>query len=628
MKKLLLLVSLILIFALTACSVGSSVEDVSTTSTGNNQETTTVSVETTLPTAANTVADALIENQSSHEDAEDLVWDAASVIQITLLGDTIEANAAGVSVAGSTVTISAAGTYQFSGSLSDGQILINTEDKEIVRLILDGVDLHSSTSAPIYVMAADEVVLVLAKGSQNRVSDGSEYVTATADGNEPNAAIFSMADLTIYGTGSLMVEGNYNDGIASKDGLVIASGTLIVSAPDDGIRGKDYLVVDDGNLTIQSQGDGLVSDNAEDAAKGYVSIEAGVFNISTAGDAIQAETDVLISSGDFTLTTGGGSEALPGDSNSAKGIKGAVSVNIEGGNFSIDSADDAIHSNDSVVINGGAFVISSGDDGVHADATLVINNGEFSIQKSYEGIESAAITINGGNLNIVSSDDGINIAAGNDGSGSNQGMMPGMRPGMGGGAGQDAFTTSGNNLLTIHGGLIVVEAAGDGLDVNGSITMTGGVVLVNGPTEQMNGAIDYDGFFNISGGLIAAAGSAGMAMAPSASSGQNSLLVFFSSNQPAGTLVHIQDDNGTDVFTFAPTKQFQSFAFSSPDLMQGSGYQIYLGGSSTGTLSGQDYEGGTYSGGTLYSSVTISAGVTQVGTGGMGGRPGGGGPRP
>ena len=269
------------------------------------------------------------------------------------------------------------------------------------------------------------------------------------------------------------------------------------------------------------------------------------------------------------------------------------------------------------MINNGTFNLASGDDGMHADKTLEINNGEFQITQSYEGIESAAITINDGYFQMIASDDGINVAGGNDGSGMGQGMRPGGKPNRGGGPGQDTYTSSGSYTLDINGGYIYVDAAGDGIDVNGAITMTGGTVIVNGPTQNMNGALDYDQGFNISGGFLLAVGSAGMAQAPGTSSSQNSILVNFNSAQQAGTLIHIQGSNGEDILTFSPTKVYQSIAFSSADIVTGTTYDMYLGGSSTGTATDGLYEGGTYSSGTQYTSLTISGVVTSVGGGGF-----------
>jgi hypothetical protein len=194
-------------------------------------------------------------------------------------------------------------------------------------------------------------------------------------------------------------------------------------------------------------------------------------------------------------------------------------------------------------------------------------------------------------------------------------MPPGGRPGRGG-PGMDAFTFTGDTYLTINGGTIVVEAAGDGIDVNGAIEMTGGLVVVNGPTQQMNGALDYDASFTISGGLLAAAGSAGMAQAPGDASSQLSLLLNFPSVLPAGTVIHIQTSAGDELLTFAPLKPFQSIAFSSPALATGMAVEIYYDGSATGTALAGLYLDGAYTPGTQVASFTLANVVTRVGNSG------------
>ncbi|MBN1137541.1 MAG: carbohydrate-binding domain-containing protein [Anaerolineae bacterium] len=562
-------------------------------------------------TEADSVAEAVTANKRDHGDAEDYAWDSSGAIQIALQGDSITADGASVTIDGSRATITSAGTYVISGSLADGQIIVNSQEDGIVRLVLDGVDISSSTGAPIYVMSADEAIIVLGDNTENSVSDGASYVVGDAEEDAPNAAIFSMADLTIYGNGSLAVDGNYNDGIASKDGLIIAGGTLAVGAVDDGIRGKDYVVVKGGDITVDAQGDGLKSDNEEDATKGYVLVEGGAIHVTSGNDAIEGQTDVLIAGGEIVVIAGGGSEGRIGESASAKGILAAVSVNIDGGTITISSADDAIHSNGSLTINGGTFILSTGDDAMHADSTLKINGGEISITDSFEGLESAIITINDGDIHIVSSDDGINVASGNDGSGMNFGPGRGGRPG--GGPGQDAFAASGSYYLAINGGYVYVDADGDGIDANGYIEMTDGVVIVNGPTENMNGALDYISGFEISGGFLVAVGSAGMAQAPDQSSSQYSLLLNLNSTLRAGTLIHIQSSDGEEILTFVPSKQYQSIAFSSPKLASGSTYEVYYGGNSTGTATDGLYQGGTVSSATALGSFTVSSIVTAIG---------------
>lgn len=619
MKKIAqLLMIIILIFTLTACSVSNPTV---TSSASAGQKSTTIPTVQTTPVVASTktastettsTVAAPIQNSKTHEDASDYPYDAAAVIAITLNGNTISTNGTGVTIAGSTATISAAGTYSLSGKLSDGQIIVNTKAKEVVRLILNGVNIQSSTSAPIYIAEAKKVVILLADQTQNTLSDAKSYVFAVPAEEEPNAAIFSKSDLTIAGSGALTVNGNFQDGISSKDGLIIASGTITVNAADDGIRGKDYLVIKDGKFTINAKGDGLKSDNETDTAQGYISIARGAINITAGGDAITAQTDVTITSGEFTISSGGGSNQKAADTTSAKGIKAIQNVRIDGGTYTINGADDGLHTNGNLIINGGTFSIATADDGLHADATLTINGGDVRITKSYEGVESAVITINNGYVNVVSSDDGINGAGGSEGAGANPGM-PGGRPG------QNPGSASAKYFLYIHGGNVYVNANGDGIDVNGTIEMTGGMLLVSGPTAQMNGALDYDVAFKLTGGTVVAAGSSGMAMAPDQTSSQPSVLIYLSANQPAGTLVHIQNSAGEDILTFAPTKAYQSLSFSSAKLVKGATYTIFTGGKSTGTLKDNLYQGGTYSGGTQVASFTVSGTVTTVGSGGRSG---------
>jgi hypothetical protein len=557
-------------------------------------------IEDEIDNSESTVTDATSENSADHEAVADYTWDSSTVLPVVLNGATITENAAGATASGSKLTITSAGNYSFSGTLTDGQIVVNTTDVATVRLILNGVDIHNSTSAPIYVKSAKKVVIVLADGTKNSLTDGTSYTYDVVADQEPNACLFSKADLSIFGSGQLTVTGNFGDAISGKDGLIIKSGTLAVTAADDGIRGKDYLVVKSGNLTVNAKGDGLKSDNVEDATKGYISIESGTVTVVSTGDAIAAETDVLIKSGQFNLTSGGGSSKSASATVSSKAIKALVSLIIDGGTFIISSADDAIHSNSSVAVNGGTFSISTADDGIHAETALGISGGNILITKSYEGLESKVITINKGEIRLTASDDGVNCA-----DGTSSGGAPGGFPGGGG-------ITSGSCYLYINGGYVLVNAGGDGIDINGSVVMTDGTLVVNGPTENMNGPLDYDGSFKISGGSVLAAGSSGMAMIPGTTSTQYSVLLNLSSAKTAGTLVRFQTSDGKELFTFAPTKKYQSVAYSSSLITNGTVIDVYFGGTSTGTLTDGIYSGGTYSGGTKYTSITVSGVATKV----------------
>jgi len=625
MKKILVfLLTVLLVLSLVGCSTAAGQSEAAATSAP--VKTTADPADT--PAAASTVTPAAV-----HYDAEDLNVTAADAdgTVITLEGDTITVTGSGAEVQGNTVTITAAGTYHIRGVLNDGQIIVNTPGEEKVVLSLEGTRISSASSAPIYAQNAGKTVITLAEGTENVLTDAASYVL-DAGATEPNAAIFSNDDLTLNGDGALTVIANYHNGISTDDDLKITGGTITVTAMNDGLKGKNSITLKNGVVTVTAGGDGLRADNAEDPEQGVITIEGGALQVTSELDGIHAETNVLVSGGDIAIVSGGGSanssrqvgagnwgapnmSTTAEDTASVKGIKATAAVTITGGNITIDAADDALHSNGSFTLNGGTVQLASGDDGIHADATLEINGGALTITHSYEGLESAIITLNEGVIHVTASDDGINTAGGADGSA------------LGGRPGQDMFAATGDYHLNIHGGYVYVDAGGDGIDSNGPIDMTAGVVIVNGPTENMNGALDYLGSFTLTGGFLIAVGSAGMAEAPSATSTQYSVLVSFSSMLEAGTLLHIASADGREIVTFAPAKAFQSVALSSPALQNGVTYNVFTGGQATGDLTDGLYSGGTYTGGAQASSFTISSIVTGTGGGFFGG-PGGGMPRP
>ncbi len=560
-------------------------------------------------------------------------WKNENPNYIELNGTTANLKGSGAEVKNSKVTITSAGIYVISGKLNDGQIIVDVQDKGTVRLVLNGTEIKSSDNAPIYVKNAGKTIVSLEAGTENTITDGTKYTLEDTSSDEPSAAIFSKDNLIINGTGKLTVKGNYKDGITSKDDLKITGGNIQITSVDDGLVGRDILAVKEGTITIQAGGDAVKSSNDEDTTKGIVAIDKGNFNLKAEKDGIQAETAVLIGDGSFNITSGGGSvngtkkadQGMKGpmggkdnnksnttaadetqtETESKKAIKAAADIGIAGGTFNIDSADDSMHSNNNAVIEGGSFTIASGDDGIHADSTLGIKGGKINITKSYEGIESAVVTVSGGDVHVTSSDDGINVAGGADGSSVNG------RPG------QNNFESSGNNMLNINGGYIVVNAGGDGLDSNGSIKMTNGKVLVYGPTSSGNGALDYNGTFEMTGGFLAAAGSAGMAQATSDSSTQYSILMTYPKTQAAGTIVNLQDSNGKSIATIAPEKEYQTVVISSPELKKGGTYTLYSGGTSTGSGTDGLYTDGKYEGGTKVVNFTISNSVTWLNESGV-----------
>ncbi len=525
--------------------------------------------------------------------------------QIVLEGNTITVDGEGAEVENNVVTVVSAGTYSLSGVLDDGQLVVDTDDEDVVNLILNGVTMHSDTSAPLYIKEAGSAVIYLVESTENILSDAAVYVYEDPEDDEPNAALFSDDALTIDGGGTLTVSAHFNDGITSKDTLTLLNAVLNVSAPDDGIRGKDSLTIDGATITVDAQGDGLKADN-EDDDLGIILIESGMFDIQAGGDAMQAVTTLTINGGDFNVTTGEGSLAPIGGDDSAKGLKADVRVNVNGGTLTLDTADDGIHANDAVRIDGGVISISSGDDAIHADRAVEINGGVISVVQSYEGIEATVIAINGGEIRIVSSDDGVNVAGGNDGSGGPGGRAP----------------ANPDYILYITGGHLVIDAEGDGIDSNGSIEITDGVVIVNGTTRTMNAPVDYDGHFIMTGGLLIGVGSSAMAQAPDRASTQNSLLINFTSVYEPGTMIHIENSAGESILTFEPAKTYNSLVFSSPELESWAAYTVYVGGSSDGTAVDGLYESGTYTPGAPYTDLTISETVTLHGEMGRRGRRG------
>lgn len=634
--------------------------------------------------AATDAADALaaITDFSYTNRDQDASVDLASATLVTFNGTDIAISGDGAAADGAVLTITRPGTYVLSGTLDDGQVVIEVdkEQEEKVQLVLSGVSLSCSTSAPIYVKEADKVFLTLAAGTENTVRDGETYVYAEGE-DEPNAAIYSADDLTINGTGALTVYGQYYNGISTKNDLVITGGTITVTAVNNGLRGKDCVAILDGTLQITAGNDGIKSNDDTATDKGWVSIDGGSLTIEAGCDGIQAETALQVTGGTISLVTGGGSEnastdasgnpqdgwgqwgGLPGGgqpgggmfgggmfgmtltssgeatplaatatattvtaddadtSDSAKGLKAGGAIVITGGNLTVDASDDAVHSNGTVSITGGTLDLLSGDDGIHADAALTIEGGVIEIGKSFEGLEGLSVTIAGGEITLVASDDGVNAAGGSDGSA------------LGGRPGQNQFATAadGDIYIRITGGTLCVDAGGDGLDSNSTITITGGLVLVNGPTNSADGALDYESSASITGGTLLAVGSAGMAQTIAGSDSQASLMVNYTASQAAGTRVTLCDDTGAVVLSYTPSKTYSSAVFSAACMRVGETYTVYTGGTADSADADGFASGGALSGGTLVTSVTLSSATTTISsngtaanTGGMGGFGGGG----
>lgn len=450
------------------------------------------------------------ENALSLEfDSEDLdsSYNESECTKINLSGSGATVSGSGVTVENGNITITSAGSYIISGTLTDGSIKVNCSEKGTVRLILNGASISSSSTAPVVVEEAKKVLVTLADGTTNTITDKTRQ---SVDDEDFSSAVYSKADLVFNGSGTLNVNAGYRNGIKSTDDLKVVSGTFNITSNEDGIIGKDLLGIKDGKFTIKSGSDGMKSTYDTDTSKG--------------------------------------------------------NIVITGGEFDITASNDGVHCNEDILISGGNLTISSGDDGVHADDNLQVDGGTIDIKKCCEGLEGVQITLNDGDISIVASDDGINAADGSSSSGM----------GIGGFGGGQTSSSDSSILLTINGGNIFVNASGDGLDSNGNIVMNGGNVTVLGPTSDGDTALDFDGTFTINGGVLMAFGSSGMLETPT--SAQNGCCIVTTlGTVSANSAFSLMDSSGNVIMSYTPTKNYASAIVYSSDIKSGSTYTVTAG---------------------------------------------------
>ncbi len=458
---------------------------------------------------------------------QDGEWESPDATVITLNGDSAGISGNGAYAYNGSVVISNAGYYVISGTLNNGFISVDAYDSSKVWIKLDGVNITSSDNACIRVEEADKVFLTLAEGSENFLSSGAEFSeSALADGT--GGAIFARDDLTINGSGSLTITGEYKHGIDANDDLIITGGTINVTAAKDGLHANDSLRIMNTDLTVSAGDDGL---------------------------AVSGEGGYLV---------------------------------IESGKVSITSEDDAVHTAGDITISGGTVNISAGDDGIHSDTGILITDGIVNISKCYEGIEAVTIDIAGGDITINPSDDGINANGGSGGFG----MMGGF--GRNGrdrsaetpvAAEQTESETDEETWVRISGGSVTIvnEDArdADGIDSNGDVYISGGVIRVSLPGGGGNNAIDFGsesgGKALISGGNLAAAGGAQMLENFDESSEQPVIMYNLTETVEAGTMVLLQDADGKELLNYAPPRSFNSIFLSCPEMKVGETYTVVIG---------------------------------------------------
>lgn len=426
--------------------------------------------------------------------ASDYTTANATLVTLTDSSATAKGKYSGCEIDGTDVSITAAGTYVFSGDCDNGSITVK-KGVTGVTIVLNGLTLTNDDSAAITLNKTAEASLIAAAGTTNTVAD-------TEGSSDENAAVKvkSGAALAIGGTGALTVDGNAKNGIkgAADAVITVAEGKLNINAADDGLSCDDELKITGGTLSITAGGDAVKAspdtgdtENPDTISLGNVTISGGTLTLNATEDGIQADGDLTISGGTFHVKTNGGhTTALTDDSASCKGFKAGKTLTVTGGTLTVDSADDALHANTDVTISGGTLTLATGDDGVHADNDLVIgakgasstSTPRINITASYEGLEGTTVTVYSGDIDVAASDDGVNAASSTLGEHSDK------------------------YAINIAGGDLYIDAGSDGLDSNNDINITGGKVEVYGADAMMDAAIDYDGTFTLSGGTLFGAG--------------------------------------------------------------------------------------------------------------------------
>ena len=455
-----------------------------------------------------------------------------------------------VTVEGGTVKITCGGEYDFSGSYSgsDAQIFVATAKTDTtVYLNMKGLTLTNTVDAPIYIQKANKAFVVVKNGTTNTFTDAATRTKTYSYTNDAGqakvdttgACIYAKDDLTIKGEGSLIVKANYNNGIHTSNDLRVKNGIITVTAKNNGLKGKESVAISGGTLNITSEVDGIKSDT-EDAAdfasgKGSIEITGGEITINSKYDGITANSAVTITNGEektptIKITAGGGQTCLGqstggngsrggmggfgggfgmggGNScspdSSTKGIKGDSSITISGGIIDIKSRDDGLHSGGNITVSGGKITIATDDDGVHAEKALYVkDNANVSVTMAYEGMESPDMNFEGGITSVITTDDGWNAAGGTTTTTGNTGGNTG-RGGFGGRGGPGGGSTG---KLAVTGGyhyIYVGTGDTDGIDSNGSIDLSGGVIIVECRMNGgMGGMVDSDGTTTITGAKL------------------------------------------------------------------------------------------------------------------------------
>ncbi|WP_424108458.1 carbohydrate-binding domain-containing protein [Rothia mucilaginosa] len=529
-------ITLLAALALTGCSATSASNASASSAISTSDSSTSGTTSKVADSFSTDVKSGAKLAEDTHYSAKDLTWDSSSEVTIDLSNPTATD---GVTVSDGVITITKAGNYKLTGTY-EGQIKVEAADSDMVRLILNNATITNSTGAAINVVEADEVVIYTASGTTNTVSDGSSY-SDTASGS-PDAAIYSKSDLTLAGEGTLKVEGKYEEGIHTSDGLVIASGTLEVNAANTGIKGKDYVDILDGTITVTATKDGIKATNDTDGNRGWVRLSGGTVNISAGDDGFKAERVLEISGGTLNITQAN------------EGIE-AQYINILDGTVNVTSSDDGINA---------SYSTTTTTDSTSTKSASTSTTQTTQSKQAAQG----------------------NAAQGSQAPSGTMGQPPaggGMRGGAGGGGGTFEVVDA---TINITGGTVTVNANGDGIDSNGTATLSGGALIVNGPFTGGNASLDTNGDLLLNGATVTAGNSGDMFEAPSTNSTSGYVKISNVSNLSTGTTVQVADSSGNVVANYKVTNSSTALILvSSSKITKGQSYTVYTTTDSVGASS-------------------------------------------
>ncbi len=488
------------------------------------------------------------------------------------------------------ITLTEAGDYVLSGTLSDGSVIINAPEDAKLHLILNGAHIASQSAAALYVISADKVFVTLTDGSENGISAAGD--SAEDDYANVDAAIFARCDISFNGSGSLSVSSAKGRGIVSKDDLVFTGGSYMIQAANHGISGKDSIRIADGSFDLSSGNDAC-------HCSGDFDFLAGSMEISAADDGVHSDAALSVSGGSITISL------------CYDGLEG-VTVDISGGMIDITSSDDGINA-----ANGSSDSAHDGTDGTPAESAGGVTDMSGDPPEKPDGDSAPDMSCAG-----MRRPDGGTPPEKLDGSG-DTGTASGSTPeapadmpeaptnmpgGMGGGfgGGDDLFAADSSCLVTISGGTVRINAQGDGIDSNDDLVISGGEVYISGPRNGGDGALDYNGSGTISGGIVVACDMGGMSQNFSDGSQCSAMISLNGSGE-----IRLTDASGNVLLSYTPADDYSCIVVSCPELSEGSEYTLSYGSASQSFTQSEAHMG---------SASNVPAG----GLGGMGGNMGGG----